>query len=261
WPADLHIVGKDIIRFHCVIWPVMLMALGLELPKQVLATGFWTIGGTKMSKSLGNVVDPKQLIEMYGADSTRYFLLREIGVGLDGEYTQEALVRRINGDLANDLGNLVHRTVAMMIKYFEGGIPEAGDLTELEVDLKEEALALAGRVSQAVDNVDLREALIQIWKVISKANKYIDSAAPWALAKNGDTGHLSTVMRSLLEAIRIIAVLIAPIMPETAERIWDQLGQSNFSELKIDDAEVWHGLAPGTSVKKAPPIFPRIELE
>jgi len=261
WPADLHIVGKDIIRFHCVIWPTMLMALGEELPRQVLATGFWTIGGTKMSKSLGNVVDPNQLIEMYGADSTRYFLLREIGVGLDGEYTQEALVRRINGDLANDLGNLVHRTVAMMIKYFDGRIPEARELTALEEDLKNESLALTGKVDEAFKNVDLREVLVQIWKVISKANKYIDSAAPWALAKNGDTGHLSTVMRTLLEAIRVIAIMVSPVMPDTAARIWDQLGQSDFSTVTKNDAEVWDALTSGTTVRKAPPIFPRIELE
>jgi methionyl-tRNA synthetase len=261
WPADVHVVGKDIIRFHCVIWPIMLMALGVELPKQVLATGFWTIGGTKMSKSLGNVVDPKQLIEIYGADATRYFLLREIGVGMDGEYTQEALVRRINGDLANDLGNLVHRTVAMMMKYFDGEIPEAGNLTELEVELRSKAIALADNVDESIKKIDLREALVQIWKVISHANKYIDTAAPWALAKAGETSRLKTVMRTLLEAIRIIAVLIAPVMPSTAERIWDQLGQSNFAALKIGDAKTWDGLETGASVKKAPPIFPRIEIE
>jgi methionyl-tRNA synthetase len=261
WPADLHIVGKDIIRFHCVIWPVMLMAYGLELPKQVLATGFWTIGGTKMSKSLGNVVDPNQLIEMYGPDATRYFLLREIGVGLDGEYTQEALVRRINGDLANDLGNLIHRTVAMMIKYFDGMIPDAGELTDIEIEMKSATLELSGIVSSAMDKIDIREALVQIWKVIARANKYVDVAAPWALAKAGDTDRLKTVMRTLLEVIRTVAILIIPVMPSTSEKIWDQLGQTAFDKIKFADAERWDALEAGSSVKKAPPIFPRIELE
>lgn len=261
WPADIHIIGKDIIRFHAVIWPTMLMALGIDLPKQILATGFWTLGGEKISKSKGIVVDPNRLIEEFGEDTIRYFLIREIGLGLDGEFTQDALIRRINGDLANDLGNLVHRTVAMMMKYFDGKIPPAGSLTELEVSLKNESLGLAGAVDEAMNKMDIREALVQIWRVIGRANKYIDEAAPWAVAKEGNIEHLKTVMRTLLEAIRIIDILVMPVIPRTAEKIWDQLGQSDFSSITFEDATRWDGLAPGTSVKKAQPLFPRIELK
>lgn len=261
WPADVHIIGKDIIRFHAVIWPMMLMALGVELPKEVLAHGFWTLGGEKMSKSTGVVVDPNRLIEQFGEDAIRYFLMREISIGLDGEFSQEALIRRINGDLANDLGNLVHRTVAMMSKYFDAHIPEAGELGNLEVALKSEALALPELVDAAMENIDIREALVQIWRVVGRANKYIDEAAPWALAREGQTDRLETVMRTLLEAIRVISILVNPIMPRTAEQIWEQLGQENFGSITIEDAKTWNALKPGTSVKKAPPIFPRIEVE
>ncbi len=261
WPADIHIIGKDIVRFHCVIWPMMLLSLGLPLPKQVLAHGFWMLGGAKMSKSTGVVVDPNRLIEEFGADSIRYFLLREIAVGLDGEFTQDALIRRLNGDLANDLGNLVHRTVAMMMKYFDGEIPEAGGLGPLEVSLKEEALGLQQVADEAINKTDIREALVQIWRVIGRANKYIDEAAPWALAREGQSEKLKTVMRTLLETIRVIAVLISPVMPETAEKIWDQLGQADFTSVTIEDSKRWDMLAPGTSVKKAAPLFPRIELK
>lgn len=259
WPADIHVIGKDIIRFHCVIWPMMLLAMGLPLPKTVLATGFWMIGGTKMSKSLGNVVDPNRLIEEYGEDTVRYFLLREIAMGLDGEFTEEAVVRRINGDLANDLGNLVHRTVAMMMKYFNGSIPAAGELGGLESNLKAEALGLPDLVDEAFARVDIREALVQIWRVIGRANKYIDEAAPWGLAKSGETERLQTVMRTLLEAIRVVTILVSPVMPRTAAKIWDQLGQGDFSAVTLADARRWDGLAE-TAVKKAEPLFPRIEV-
>jgi len=261
WPADIHEIGKDIIRFHAVIWPSMLMALGIELPKHILATGFWTLGGEKISKSKGIVVDPNRLIEEFGADSIRYFLLREISLGLDGEFTQEALIRRINGDLANDLGNLIHRTAAMMSKYFDGAIPPAGELSQLEVALKEETLGLAGKVNEAIDGLDLREALVQIWRIVGRANKYIDEAAPWALSKEGNTERLQTVMRTLLETIRVVTVLVSPFLPETAEKAWDQLGQTGFSKLTLEDAKTWDALAEGSSVKKAKPLFPRIELE
>jgi len=261
WPADIHVIGKDIIRFHAVIWPIMLLALGVELPKKVLATGFWTLGGEKISKSKGIVVDPNELIDEFGEDTIRYFLLREIGLGLDGEFTKDAVVRRINGDLANDLGNLVHRTVAMMMKYFEGAIPEAGEVGPIDADLKNEALGLADAVGEAMDRIDIREALVRIWKVVGKANKYIDEAAPWALAREGQAERLATVMRTLLESIRIVALNLTPVMPKTAAQIWSRLGQEGFEELSFEDAKSWDGLASGTSVKKAPPLFPRIEIE
>ena len=260
WPADVHVIGKDIIRFHAVIWPIMLMALGIELPKKILATGFWTLGGEKISKSKGIVIDPNRLIEEFGADAVRYFLLREISIGLDGEFTYEALVRRLNDDLANDLGNLVHRTVAMMIKYFNGEIPEAGELGQLEVSLKNEALELLQVVSESMERVDIREALVQIWRVVGRANKYIDEASPWVLAREGKIDHLKTVMRTLLETIRIIGILITPVMPDTARKIWEQLGQTNFASVTFKDAQKWDGLVTGAVVKKAQPLFPRIEL-
>lgn len=261
WPADYHIIGKDIIRFHAVIWPMMLMALGVELPKHILAHGFWTLGGEKMSKSKGIVVDPNRLIDEFGADSIRYFLLRGITIGLDGEFSQEALIRRINGDLANDLGNLVHRTVAMMLKYFNGEILPAAELSELEIALKEDALNLAALVDTAMGRLDIKEALTQIWRVIGRANKYIDEAAPWALAREGNTDRLRTVMRTLLEAIRVIGILISPVMPITAGKIWDQLGQVDFASVTIEDAKKWDGLTTGSVVKKAAPLFPRIEVK
>ncbi|MCL6473157.1 MAG: methionine--tRNA ligase [Firmicutes bacterium] len=261
WPADYHIIGKDIIRFHAVIWPMMLMALGVELPKHILAHGFWTLGGEKMSKSKGIVVDPNRLIDEFGADSIRYFLLREITIGLDGEFSQDALIRRINGDLANDLGNLVHRTVAMMLKYFNGEILPAAELSGLEVALKEDALSLAALVDTAMRKLDFKEALTQIWRVIGRANKYIDEAAPWALAREGNTDRLRTVMRTLLEAIRVIDILISPVLPITASKIWDQLGQMDFASVTIEDAKKWDGLVTGSIVKKAAPLFPRIEVK
>ncbi len=261
WPADFHIIGKDILRFHAVIWPSMLLAAGIELPKCVFAHGFWTIGGAKMSKSKGVVVDPNLLVDEFGADALRYFLLREVTFGLDGEFTHEALVRRINDDLANDLGNLVHRTIPMMKKYVGGKIPPPGELTPLEEELVELATGCADAIEPLFARLGFREALIEIWKVIRRANKYIDEAAPWALYKSGNEKRLATVMNSLAEAIRIVAILISPAMPQTAARIWEQLGLSNFEAQRLDDARTWGKITPGAEVKKAEPLFPRIELE
>jgi methionyl-tRNA synthetase len=260
WPADVHIIGKDILRFHTITWPTMLLALGVPLPRQVFATGFWTLGGEKISKSRGVVIEPNALIDEFGADAIRYFLLREISFGLDGEFTREALIRRINDDLANDLGNLLHRSIPMFERYFNSSVPEAGSLTSLDRELQSVALETPSKVEQAMDRLDFREALVEIWKLIGRANKYIDEAAPWSLAKEGNQERLKTVMNTLIEAIRIVSILISPIMPETAEKIWTQLGLTDFERQTLKDAASWGRIKPGTKVSRGKPLFPRIEI-
>lgn len=262
WPADVHLVGKEIVRFHTIIWPAMLMALDLPLPKQVFGHGWLVLAGGKMSKSKGNVVDPAVLVNKYGLDAIRYFLLREVPFGSDGLFSNEALIGRINADLANDLGNLVSRTVAMIDKYFGGVIPDERIEGEFDRDLIETVLAAPSKVDENMDALEFSSALIEIWKAISRTNKYIDETAPWQLAKDeSQKPRLAQVMYNLAESIRIVSVLIQPFMVETPKNIREQLGITTEEETKWDSVYSWGGYKSRNKVQKGVVLFPRIDLE
>ncbi len=259
WPADVHLIGKDIIRFHTIYWPAFLMSIDEPLPEKVYGHGWVLLEGGKMSKSKGNVVDPVVLAERYGVDALRYYLLREIAFGSDGSFSNENLINRINSDLANDLGNLVSRTVAMVIKYFGGTIPEERESGDFDADLKELAAKSAVAADEALDKLNFSIGLTEIWKFISRTNKYIDETAPWTLAKDETKkARLAEVMYNLCESIRIISVLIAPFMPYTCAAIRKQLGVSE--SFVWEDSSVF-GKESTYTVCKGDIIFPRIDLE
>ncbi len=261
WPADVHMVAKDIQRFHAIIWPAILMALDLPLPKHLAVHGWITFNGQKMSKSLGNVVDPFVLSERYGADAIRYHILREMALGADSSFSNEIMINRINSDLANGLGNLVSRTVAMVDKYFGGTLPQEKLSGEFDDDLKAVALAVRPEVDRLMNLTQLNLALAEIFKLVSRANKYIDETMPWVLAKNeADKPRLAAVLYNLLEAIRIASTLLSPFMPSTMPKIFEQIG-ANDSDISYENAAKWGVLPACVTVKKGEVLFPRIDAE
>ncbi len=261
WPADTHMVAKDIMRFHAIIWPAMLMALELPLPKHLAVHGWITFNGQKMSKSMGNVVDPFVLGNRYGADSIRYHILREMALGADSSFSNEIMINRINSDLANGLGNLVSRTVAMVIKYFDGTLPAEKKSGEFDDALIEAIKGLRATVDEAVENTQLNVALAEIFKVISAANKYIDETAPWILAKNEEEKpRLAMVLYNLLEAIRVTTTLLSAFMPTDMPKVWEQIGATK-SDVSYENADKYGVLSQTVTVKKGDIIFPRIDVE
>jgi methionyl-tRNA synthetase len=260
WPADVHLIGKDILRFHTIYWPIMLMALDLPLPRQVFGHG-WLLfdGGIKMSKSKGNVVDPVILVNHFGVDAVRYYLLHEIPFGSDGIFTNEIFIKKTNSDLANDLGNLLSRTVTMIEKYFDGVIPAPKDIADVDNELIELALAAPGKVEKAIDELKIPEALDYVWALIRRTNKYIDETSPWILGKDeSQKGRLSTVLYNLVESLRITSVLISAFLPTTSEKINVQL---NVGITTWDSIASFDGTSAGTKVNKGEVMFPRIDVE
>lgn len=265
WPADMHLVGKEIVRFHSIIWPCMLLALDLPLPKKVYGHGWLVVDGDKMSKSKGNVVDPNLLIDEFGADAIRYFLLREINLGQDGNFSRDALIKRINSDLANDIGNLLHRTLSMVAKYRAGIVPPAAQQDEIGGRLVADGENTVAEYEKSMESYALSDTIKLVWSFIGRANKYIDESQPWVLARDeADRMKLDTVLYNLAESLRVSAVLISPFMPQTAPRIWSQLGLDDvkpLGEVRLEEIRGWGGYPAGTHIGVPEPIFPRIETD
>ncbi|MBW9158362.1 methionine--tRNA ligase [Clostridium sp. FP2] len=260
WPADVHLIGKDILRFHTIYWPIMLMALELPLPKQVFGHGWLLVdGGVRMAKSRGNVVDPVVLVNHFGVDAVRYYLLHEIPFGSDGIFTSEIFIKKTNSDLANDLGNLLSRTVTMIEKYFDGVIPVPKDIADVDNELIEIALAAPGKVEKAIDELKIPEALDHVWALIRRTNKYIDETTPWILGKDdSQKGRLGTVLYNLAESLRMTSVLISAFLPTTSGKINAQL---NVDKITWDSLSSFNGTSAGTKVNKGEVMFPRIDVE
>lgn len=264
WPADVHFIGKDILRYHAIYWPIMLKALDIEPPRLIFAHGWWLVekeGGEvdKMSKSKGNIVDPRYLVEKYGVDALRYFLLREVPFGQDGSFSEKLLIKRINSDLANDYGNLVYRTLNMLAKYFNSRIPESTSAREsIDVVFRELVYNLDNKIEQYFAQIDYQAVLIEIWEIVKRANKYIEDKAPWRLAQE-DKDALCFVLYTLIEILRIVTLALAPFMPESSQRVWYYLGfKEKISKYPYCEVSQWGILKPGSEVIKGVPLFPRI---
>lgn len=261
WPADVHLVGKEIVRFHTIYWPIMLMALDLPLPKKVFAHGWLLMKDGKMSKSKGNVVDPVMLIDRYGLDALRYYLLREVPFGADGTFTPENFVERINFDLANDLGNLLNRTVAMIDKYYEGAVPAfAGSVTAFDDSLQKLAGETVATVEESLEKMEFSVALSALWQLVSRTNKYIDETQPWTLAKDeSKNGELASVMYHLAESLRIVSILLQPFLTHAPREMWNQLGLEQGDLTSWESTKQFGSLPGGTKVSKGAPLFPRLD--
>jgi methionyl-tRNA synthetase len=263
WPADVHMIGKDILRPHTVYWPIMLHAAGLEVPRTVFAHGWWKTGEDKMSKSKGNIVDPVGIIGRFGVDAYRYFLLREVPFGMDGSFSRDSLISRINSDLANDLGNLLHRTLSMIERYFSGVVPERRDPAssdELTRPLISKIKTLGPEITSAMDKIDFSQALVGIWHLINMANKFIEQKAPWRLSKENRIGELKDMIYDLCEVLRVVSIALWPFLPMTSEEMARQLGLEKTEKKSLKDLS-WGLMRPGTKVAKGKPLFPRIEIK
>lgn len=262
WPADFHVVGKEIVRFHTVIWPAILMSLGLPLPTQVFGHGWWTVEGEKMSKSRGNVIRPQEYVAEFGADAVRYFMLREVPFGQDGDFSRMGFIYRINADLANDLGNLLSRATAMINKFADGRVPEPGEVDEADKLLPELAAEVIANAEKAFDRLAFHDGLEEIFRLVGAANKYIDDVAPWSLARTEDgRRRLGTVLYNLAETVRVAACALAPVLTTGSVELWRQLGLDDAPEKAGWEATRWGGLKPGTEVRRGDPVYPRFDAK
>ena len=262
WPADHHLVGKDILTTHSVYWSTMLMALDLPLPGNIFAHGWWTREGKKISKSLGNVIDPNKVVESYGSDAFRYFVLREVPFGLDGDFSTETFVTRFNTELANDLGNLLSRVLTMIGKYFEGKIPPPGPEQPFDRELREIAALSPGRIDDDLSVLAFARYLQNVWALVMRANRYVEENAPWALAKRRDMDRLGSVLYNLAESLRSIGLYIYPVMPSTSQKIWDSLGiEKKIGSCLLHEESSWGKLTTGASIQPGAQLFPRIDLK